>query len=114
MSNQKWYSIAATVTKEQKQEIEKRAESSGMTVNEYIKARLFIDEIDKTATINKISNLDKWMIKVISYIVANVEAISQRTLSDQQYNQLEQEAATIIKRSGFIKEDEIFSTKPKN
>ena len=52
--------------------------------------------------------------KVISYIVANVEAISQRTLSDQQYNQLEQEAATIIKRSGFIKEDEIFSTKPKN
>ena len=111
MSNQKWYSIAATVTKEQKQEIEKRAEASGMNISEYIKARLFIDQEQE---INKITNLDKWTIRVMSYIAVHVAAIAQKTLTDEEYKKIEPEVATIVRRSGLLKEDEIFRTKPNN
>jgi hypothetical protein len=108
MSNQKWFSLSTSVTLEQKQAIEQKAESSGMTVNEYIKARLFIDEAEE---INKISNLDKWMIKVMSYISVHINAISQKTLLPDKYQNLEQEAIDVIKRSGFLKEYEILKEK---
>ena len=61
MATQKWVSLSTSVSIDQKQEIERGAEASGMSVNEYIKARLFIDEQEP---IIKISSLDKFVVEL--------------------------------------------------
>lgn len=104
MAAQKWVSLSTSVSIDQKQEIERRAEASGMSVNEYIKARLFIDEHEP---IIKISSLDKWMIKVMAYMSAHITEIANKNLSAEEINHLEPQIADIIERSGFIKKNEI-------
>jgi hypothetical protein len=108
MSSQKWVSLSTSVTITQKQEIEKRAADSGMSVNEYIKARLFIDEVEE---VKKANGIEKWMIKAISCILGNLEVLNKNNLSAEERKNLDLKIADIIRRSGFLKEEDIFKTK---
>ena len=107
MTNQKWKTISAIVTQDQENDLRSRASNSGMTLNEYIKARLFIDDIEDIQEY-KTDKFDKWLIKALASLLGLSEALANKSLTLEENEEVKRRIADIIKRSNFLKEEEIF------
>lgn len=106
MTKSGWKTISARVTEDQENELRKRAENSGMSLNEYIKARLLIDDDQEISY--KTNNFDKWIIKALASILVTSEEIARKTLTEEEQRNINRNIVDLVKRSGFLKEHEIF------
>ena len=100
-----WTVISATVTTQQKEEVDRKAEKSGMTRNEYIIARLFHDKDDPNNA-KLISDIDKrtYLTSSLAFILS--KNIALEILKDpKKVQEIEREAIDNALQRGLMPSD---------
>lgn len=97
--------ISAKITIDQKKDLAKKAQASGMSINEYIKARIF-DDVDNRQDTQFISDMEKRNYLTICKTYALVQNLSLNSVQDPKIIQeLEQFAVDNLKERGLLPSD---------
>lgn len=97
---QKTAVLSCRVTEDQQREIDQSAGECGMTRNEYIMARLFIDQ-DPEPKIA--SSFDRDLITVVTTNFMMLQAVAQTTVSEEQLTKARLAADRLLIEKGYKK-----------
>lgn len=103
---EKWSTLGARVTEDEKNRIVECAKEIGMTTSEYIRARLLIDADDTTIIATPI---EKWMIKALSCLLVNSSEVTEKVLGRGDYinNKITNRIEKLMKKSKFLDDDDM-------
>jgi hypothetical protein len=97
-----WISISAAVTEEQKDQLNRQAEECNMSLSEYIKARLLIDQDDSSKLHGK--NLNKFEKDLLSATVRTynlIQAMADKMLSREEVKEAHQVSEKQLIEKGY-------------
>lgn len=92
--------LSCRVTEDQQREIDQNAGECGMTRNEYITARLFVDQDPEPRIV---SSFDKDLITVVTTNFMMLQAIAQETISEGQLTKARLAADRLLIEKGYKK-----------
>ena len=97
--------ISAKITTTQKEDLEQMAKASNMTLNEYIKARLFHD-VNTAQKEETVSDIEKRNYLTVCKIYALVQNLSLNAIKDPKaIEELERFAVDNVKNRGLLPSD---------